>query len=96
MRDPAISISNVPGRGELLVIEGDVTNIATEGIVSNDDVDGRMYTVIALSIKTAAGLRATWIMTPRAASKAGGWSHFQTCRAHRGGDQLSDVVDGGD
>lgn len=43
------------GRGELLVVDGDVTSIAVDGIVSNDDVDGRMYTVIASSIKVAAG-----------------------------------------
>jgi O-acetyl-ADP-ribose deacetylase (regulator of RNase III) len=37
------------------VIDGDITNIAVDGVVSNDDVDGRMYTVIASSIKAAAG-----------------------------------------
>lgn len=55
VRDPAVSVAMIPGRGELFAIEGDITNIATEGIVSNDDVDGRMYTVIALSIKRGAG-----------------------------------------
>jgi hypothetical protein len=49
-RDPAISICTVPGRGELLVIEGDVTTVAVDGVVSNDDVDGRMYSVIASTI----------------------------------------------
>lgn len=40
---------------QLLVIEDDLTNVAVEGIVSNDDVDGRMYTVIASAIKASAG-----------------------------------------
>lgn len=54
-RDPAISICTVLGRGELLVIEGDVTTMAVDGVVSNDDVDGRMYSVIASTIKSVAG-----------------------------------------
>jgi O-acetyl-ADP-ribose deacetylase (regulator of RNase III) len=55
VHDPAVAVATIPGRGELFAIEGDITNIATDGIVSNDDVDGRMYTVIALSIKRGAG-----------------------------------------
>jgi O-acetyl-ADP-ribose deacetylase (regulator of RNase III) len=39
----------------LFVIDGDITSVAVDGVVSNDDVDGRMYTVIASSIKAGAG-----------------------------------------
>ncbi len=40
---------------QFLVIDDDITNIAVDAIVSNDDVDGQMYTVIASAIKEAAG-----------------------------------------
>lgn len=53
-RDPARPIYSTES-GALLVADGDITNIGIEGIVSNDDVDGRMYTVIASSIKAVAG-----------------------------------------
>lgn len=55
-RDPARLIHKTECGDALLMIAGDVTNLAVEGVVSNDDVDGRMYTVIASSIKAAAGL----------------------------------------
>jgi len=54
-RDPAVLVHAAPGRGELLIVEGDVTSVAVDAVVSNDDVDGRMYTVIASSIKAVAG-----------------------------------------
>ncbi len=53
--DPALLVREVPGGGALFVIDGNITSIAVDGVVSNDDVDGRMYTVIASSIKAAAG-----------------------------------------
>lgn len=53
--DPALLIREVPGGGALFVIDGDITSVAVDGVVSNDDVDGRMYTVIASSIKAGAG-----------------------------------------
>lgn len=53
--DPALLVREVPGGGALFVIDGNITSIAVDGVVSNDDVDGRMYTVIASSIKSAAG-----------------------------------------
>ncbi len=37
------------------MIEGDITSIAVDCVLSNDDVDGRMYTVIASAIKASAG-----------------------------------------
>jgi len=54
-RDPATLVREVPDAGSLFVIEGDITSIAVDCVVSNDDVDGRMYTVIASAIKSAAG-----------------------------------------
>jgi O-acetyl-ADP-ribose deacetylase (regulator of RNase III) len=53
--DPAVLVREVPGGGSLFVIEGDITSIAVDCVLSNDDVDGRMYTVIASAIKAAAG-----------------------------------------
>lgn len=41
--------------GELYVIEGDITTFDVEAVVSNDDVDGRMWAAVASSIKAAAG-----------------------------------------
>jgi O-acetyl-ADP-ribose deacetylase (regulator of RNase III)/predicted RNA-binding Zn-ribbon protein involved in translation (DUF1610 family) len=55
VHDPARAIYPAKGHPQLLIIEDDVTNIAVEAVVSNDDVDGRMYTVIASAIKAAAG-----------------------------------------
>jgi predicted RNA-binding Zn-ribbon protein involved in translation (DUF1610 family) len=55
VHDAARVIYPAKGNPQLLIIEDDVTNVAVEGIVSNDDVDGRMYTVIASAIKAAAG-----------------------------------------
>jgi O-acetyl-ADP-ribose deacetylase (regulator of RNase III)/predicted RNA-binding Zn-ribbon protein involved in translation (DUF1610 family) len=54
-REPAETVYSENGIPKLLVIEHDITNVAVEAIVSNDDVDGRMYTVIASAIKAAAG-----------------------------------------
>jgi O-acetyl-ADP-ribose deacetylase (regulator of RNase III) len=45
-------------RLQLLMIEADITNLNVDAIVSNDDVDGRMYTQIASSIKAVAGTDA--------------------------------------
>jgi hypothetical protein len=54
--EPAELLFSAPGdRGRLLVIEGDITNLSIDAIVSNDDVDGRMYTVIASAVRERAG-----------------------------------------
>jgi O-acetyl-ADP-ribose deacetylase (regulator of RNase III) len=57
-RDPAVRVYPVnkrKPRRQLLVIDDDITNLAVQAIVSNDDVDGRMYTVVASTIRAAAG-----------------------------------------
>ena len=41
-RDPAREIY-ASDRGRLLVLEGDITNLAIDAIVSNDDVDGHLF-----------------------------------------------------
>lgn len=41
--------------GDLWVIEADVVRLDVEAIVSNDDVDGRMWTEVAHAIKQAGG-----------------------------------------
>ncbi len=43
------------GRGELWAIEGDITQLEVDAIVSNDDVDGQMWAQVASAIKRAAG-----------------------------------------
>lgn len=53
-RDPAKCVYDGES-GKLLILEGDVTNMAIDAIVSNDDVDGRMYTLIASAIRERAG-----------------------------------------
>lgn len=42
-------------RRQLLVVDDDITNLAVDAVVSNDDLNGHMYTVIASAIKAAAG-----------------------------------------
>lgn len=41
--------------GTLWVIEGDVTEFKVDAVVSDDDVEGRMWTQVASAIKRAAG-----------------------------------------
>lgn len=48
-------LHRVDGRGELLIIEADVTQLDVDAIVSDDDVDGRMWSHIASEIKRQAG-----------------------------------------
>ena len=37
------------------MVDDDITNLAVDAVVSNDDLNGHMYTVIASAIKAAAG-----------------------------------------
>jgi O-acetyl-ADP-ribose deacetylase (regulator of RNase III)/predicted RNA-binding Zn-ribbon protein involved in translation (DUF1610 family) len=46
---------NIGGRGTLWLIEGDVTEFAVGAVISDDDVEGRMWTQVASAIKRAAG-----------------------------------------
>lgn len=41
--------------GTIWVVEGDIVELAVNAIISNDDVDGRMWTEVARAIKVAAG-----------------------------------------
>lgn len=54
-RAPAIPLRDVPPHGEFLVIEGEITTFNVDCIVSNDDVEGRMWSAVASTIKAAAG-----------------------------------------
>ncbi|HEU0249291.1 MAG TPA: macro domain-containing protein [Solirubrobacteraceae bacterium] len=47
--------ANPAGRGDLWVIEGDITRLEVDAIVSNDDVDGQMWSRVSSAIKRAAG-----------------------------------------
>ncbi|HET9593700.1 MAG TPA: macro domain-containing protein [Solirubrobacterales bacterium] len=53
--DPAIPLYESEGRGSLWIIEGDITRLEVDAVVSNDDVDGRMWSQVARAIKTGAG-----------------------------------------
>jgi O-acetyl-ADP-ribose deacetylase (regulator of RNase III)/ribosomal protein L37E len=53
--DPALELYESEGRGSLWVIEGDITQLEVDAVVSNDDVDGRMWSQVARAIKTGAG-----------------------------------------
>jgi len=54
VHDPA-TLLYLADRGKVWVIEGDITRLEVDAIVSNDDVDGQMWTEVAHAIKRAAG-----------------------------------------
>jgi O-acetyl-ADP-ribose deacetylase (regulator of RNase III)/predicted RNA-binding Zn-ribbon protein involved in translation (DUF1610 family) len=53
--DPAKLLYRSEKRGGLWVIDGNIAQLEVEAVVSNDDVDGRMWTQVARAIKLAAG-----------------------------------------
>jgi O-acetyl-ADP-ribose deacetylase (regulator of RNase III)/predicted RNA-binding Zn-ribbon protein involved in translation (DUF1610 family) len=53
--DPARLLYATKERGKLYAIEGDITQLAVDAIVSDDDVDGQMWAQVAGAIKKAAG-----------------------------------------
>jgi O-acetyl-ADP-ribose deacetylase (regulator of RNase III) len=53
--DPAEFLYGCKGRGDLWVIEGEVARLDVDAVISNDDVDGQMWSQVARSIKNAAG-----------------------------------------
>lgn len=53
--DPALPLYRAPGRGNLWIIDADISQLDIDAVVSNDDVDGRMWAQVARSIKGAAG-----------------------------------------
>ncbi|HEV2791160.1 MAG TPA: macro domain-containing protein [Solirubrobacterales bacterium] len=53
--DPAKLLYRSPGRGALWVVDGNIAQLNVEAVVSNDDVDGRMWTQVARALKAAAG-----------------------------------------
>jgi O-acetyl-ADP-ribose deacetylase (regulator of RNase III)/ribosomal protein L37E len=53
--DPALLLYESRGRGSLWVIEGDITQLEVDAVISNNDVDGRMWSQVARAIKTGAG-----------------------------------------
>lgn len=56
VNEPAkLLYANPKGRGDLWVIEGDITRLEVDAIVSNDDVDGQMWSRVSSAIKRAAG-----------------------------------------
>jgi O-acetyl-ADP-ribose deacetylase (regulator of RNase III) len=53
--DPATRIYWDDVAGDVWVVDADVTRLDVNAVMSNDDVDGRMWTEIARSIRVAAG-----------------------------------------
>lgn len=68
--DDAAEPTEPPVR-QLLAIDEDVTNLAVDAIVSNDDVDGQMYTLIASAIKAVAGQQVEDLSIDHGRSKLG-------------------------
>lgn len=52
---PAVLLESPREGRDLYVVEGDVTTFDIDGVISNDDVNGRMWATVASSIKLAAG-----------------------------------------
>jgi O-acetyl-ADP-ribose deacetylase (regulator of RNase III) len=64
VHDPAVRLFQVKGldeegkpavSGDIWVIDGDISRLAVDAVISNDDVDGQMWSQSARSIKNAAG-----------------------------------------
>jgi O-acetyl-ADP-ribose deacetylase (regulator of RNase III) len=53
--DPASLLYASDDRDSLWIIEGDVALLEVDAVISNDDVDGRMWSQVARSIKNGAG-----------------------------------------
>lgn len=53
--DPALPLYESFDRGDLWIIEGDIAHLEVDAVISNDDVDGRMWAQVARAIKSAAG-----------------------------------------
>jgi O-acetyl-ADP-ribose deacetylase (regulator of RNase III)/predicted RNA-binding Zn-ribbon protein involved in translation (DUF1610 family) len=53
--DPAEEVYQSSSGGSLWVIEGDIAQLEVDAVVSNDDVDGRMWSQVARAIKSGAG-----------------------------------------
>jgi O-acetyl-ADP-ribose deacetylase (regulator of RNase III) len=54
VNDPAVPVYRA-ARGELLVLDGDLLRLQIDAIVSNADVDGRMWTEIAHAVRLQGG-----------------------------------------
>jgi O-acetyl-ADP-ribose deacetylase (regulator of RNase III) len=54
VNDPAEPLYRAD-RGEVLVLDGDILRLEVDAIISNDDVDGRMWTEIAHAIRIQGG-----------------------------------------
>jgi O-acetyl-ADP-ribose deacetylase (regulator of RNase III) len=55
VNDPALPLYLAPGRGDLWVIDGDISRLSVDAVVANDDVHGQMWADVARAIKVAAG-----------------------------------------
>ena len=55
VHDPALLLYRRKDRGDIWVLDGDITRLDVDAIVSNDDVDGQMWAQVARAIRVAAG-----------------------------------------
>jgi O-acetyl-ADP-ribose deacetylase (regulator of RNase III) len=53
--DPALELFDTGRKRDLWVIEGDITRLDVDAVVSNVDVDGQMWAEVASAIRNAAG-----------------------------------------
>jgi O-acetyl-ADP-ribose deacetylase (regulator of RNase III) len=53
--DPALPLFSSYKRGSLWIIEGDIAHLEVDAVISNDDVNGRMWSQVARAIKNGAG-----------------------------------------
>ncbi|HET7486155.1 MAG TPA: macro domain-containing protein [Solirubrobacterales bacterium] len=53
--DPALELFDTGRKRDLWVIEGDITRLNVDAVVSNVDVDGQMWAEVASTIRNAAG-----------------------------------------
>jgi len=70
VNDPATRVYSL-GDSEIWVIEGDLVRMDVEAIVSNDDVEGRMWTEVAYSIRRAAGEEIAYLARDGAPRRMG-------------------------
>jgi O-acetyl-ADP-ribose deacetylase (regulator of RNase III) len=84
------------GGGDVWVIDGDIASLAVDAVVSNDDVDGQMWSQVASAIKNAAGegvehlaqqdkpfrLGYAWLTDPGALTHMKGIIHVASMTRH--------------
>jgi O-acetyl-ADP-ribose deacetylase (regulator of RNase III)/predicted RNA-binding Zn-ribbon protein involved in translation (DUF1610 family) len=96
VHDPALPLYSRKGRGDVWVLDGDITRLDVDAVVSNDDVDGQMWAQVARAIRVAAGegverlaqegkpfrLGHAWVTAPGALQQLKGIIHVAAMSRH--------------